>query len=167
MQAVNAVIALGSNVAPKAEHLRKALFYLDRLVSISALSNFYQTTAVDCVSEEPFMNAVCEVTTPLFPLQLLEILQTVERFVGKKEKRKHHSRVIDLDLLFFSDQAYSFPTLMIPHPKWQERLFVLVPLLDIKSKIRVEKTTFDLKTLVRNFSNIHNEQVVLYEHSNR
>lgn len=171
MQYVKAIIALGSNIHPKTKSLRKALLYLDneKCIHVTAISNFYKTTAVECVSQEPFINAVCEVETSLFPLELLKKMQAIETLLGKKEKPKHLSRTIDLDLLFFSNQTHFSPTLTIPHPKWKERLFVLIPLLDITKRIvvveKLQTKEFDLRSLIHHFLNTHNEQVVLYEHS--
>ena len=57
--------------------------------------------------------------------------------LGKKPKSKEAPRIIDLDLLFFGTEFYCDEKLQIPHPRWMERKFVLIPLSDLVEEMRI------------------------------
>ncbi len=84
-------------------------------------------------------------------------MQEIESELEKVPKSKNAPRLIDLDLLFFGDTVYDSPELILPHPKWHERLFVLVPLADVTDTLPLG---IDMGELLKKFLNPHNEQVI-------
>jgi 2-amino-4-hydroxy-6-hydroxymethyldihydropteridine diphosphokinase len=105
------------------------------------------------IPQPSFINAVCEIQSCLSPQELLYTLQNIEIFLGKTVKAKEASRLIDLDLLLFGNHFASTPTLELPHPRWKERLFVLIPLLDLTEQLEVATAMgatqrVDLKLLI-------------------
>jgi 2-amino-4-hydroxy-6-hydroxymethyldihydropteridine diphosphokinase len=62
-------------------------------------------------------------------------MQDVERSLGRQRRQRWGPRTIDLDLLLFDDQVINTPTLIVPHPRMHERLFVLVPLAQIAGDV--------------------------------
>jgi 2-amino-4-hydroxy-6-hydroxymethyldihydropteridine diphosphokinase len=80
-----------------------------------------------------YLNAVGEVVSMLEPRELLDLLHGIERDLGRDRIREIRMgpRTIDLDILLCGDLVVEEPDLMIPHPRIQERLFVLVPLLEL------------------------------------
>ena len=64
-------------------------------------------------------------------MELWEVMQSFERRIGKIPKPKNAPRLIDLDLLFYGGEMIYSPTLIVPHPRWHERLFVIAPLADL------------------------------------
>ncbi len=85
-----------------------------------------------------FLNMVVECETPLFPLQLLKVLQRIEREVGRVREgvARKGPRVIDIDILLFGNAVMDTPQLTIPHLRMTERRFVLEPLLEIAPELR-------------------------------
>jgi 2-amino-4-hydroxy-6-hydroxymethyldihydropteridine diphosphokinase len=77
------------------------------------------------------LNAVAEIETTLKPLPLLRRLLEIEHELGRERERKWEPRQIDLDLLLYGSLVIGEPELIIPHPRMQERRFVLEPLAEI------------------------------------
>lgn len=124
-------------------------------------SKIYQTTPVSDLPQPLYLNAVCSFKTAMSAKELLKVLQAIEKDFGKVEKPKNEPRTIDLDILFFGEESIKDHELEIPHPRWQERLFVLVPLLDLTTKISfLEK---DISLMLKEFKNRHNEKVKEYK----
>ena len=90
---------------------------------------------------------ICE--TKLNPEQVLKELQEIEKILGrKKTKDSYEDRIIDLDIIFYEDLVMKSKNLEIPHPNYQERNFVLVPMLEL-SDIKDPKTGINISQLVR------------------
>jgi len=125
-------IALGSNVGDRAEDLSRAR---ERIAGtdlrIVQASSIYETAPCDVEDQPWFLNQVIECETDLFPRQLLERLQKIEREMGRKRRIAKGPREIDLDILFYGDAVVKAPELEIPHPRLMERRFVLEPLAEI------------------------------------
>lgn len=160
-------VALGGNIGDVPSVLKSALKKLKALPEICDLktSRFYKTTPVSDLPQEPYVNAVCSFNTTFSACELLAVLQKIERDFGKTAKPKNHPRKIDLDILFYSHEKINTPDLEIPHPRWKERLFVLVPLSDLVEQIDVPEAEGvvrqDLSALLKDFVNIYNETVIL------
>lgn len=133
-------IALGSNRrhgrhgAP-AGVLRAALQTLaDRGLTLQRVSPIHQTRAMGPAGRA-FANAVAIVTTPLDPPQLLAELKAIERGFGRRAGRRWGPRVLDLDIILWSDGCWESggknAGLVVPHPAMRERGFVLQPLAQI------------------------------------
>jgi 2-amino-4-hydroxy-6-hydroxymethyldihydropteridine diphosphokinase len=69
--------------------------------------------------------------TDLLPLELLDALQNLEKTAGRERSYLNAPRTLDLDIIFYGDIALDSPRLTLPHPRWQKRAFVLVPLAEI------------------------------------
>jgi 2-amino-4-hydroxy-6-hydroxymethyldihydropteridine diphosphokinase len=78
-----------------------------------------------------FVNGVVSLETSMGPGELLGFLLSVEKKMGRLREEKWGPRTIDLDILFYGDQILEEADLRIPHPRLQERRFVLVPLRDV------------------------------------
>ena len=130
------LIGIGSNLPSIAgspiETCTKALVHLSSLgMQIIARSPWYETAPVP-VSDQPwFANGVAEVGTNLDPLALLGILQAIEAEFGRVRGEKDAARTLDLDLLTYNGVISDDPRLILPHPRIQERAFVLFPLRDL------------------------------------
>lgn len=126
-------ISLGSNLGFPEENLKTALTKLSVLNSTSFFkkSKLYKTSPVSPVLQEPYLNAVCSFYTSLDPEELFNHLEIIEKEIGKLPKPKTDPRVIDLDLLFYGARSLNTQKLQIPHPRWEERLFVLAPLAEL------------------------------------
>jgi 2-amino-4-hydroxy-6-hydroxymethyldihydropteridine diphosphokinase len=140
-------LSLGSNLGDRQFHLQRAVacFEQERII-VKRQSSVYETEPQDVASQPWFLNIVVECETRLFPLQLLKVLQRIERQVGRVRESavRRGPRVIDIDILLFGNAVVHTPQLTIPHPGMTERRFVLEPLLEIAPEIRhpVTKRTF-------------------------
>lgn len=162
-------VALGGNVGDPLACLKMALEELKQTSGISDLkvSKFYKTTPVSDLPQEQYVNAVCSFDTTYSVYELLEVLQSIEKRFGKNPKPKNYPRTVDLDILFYSNECIKNQDLEIPHPRFQERLFVLVPLSDLIDEICVGQENkmlkFTISSLLKEFSNINNETVLLID----
>ena len=95
-------------------------------------SSFYRTSPVGPQDQPDFINAVAQAKTSLTPLALLDYLQQIENEHGRERKEYWGARTLDLDILIFGQQSIHNTRLIIPHPRIEERAFVLVPLLEVK-----------------------------------
>ena len=129
-----AYIALGSNLGDRREYLDRALAALQEMpgIEVTLISSYYETTPVGGPSGQgDYLNAVAELRTELEPRELLDALLEVERRLGRVRSVRDAPRTIDLDVLFFGDRVIAEADLQIPHPRLQQRRFVLTPLVEI------------------------------------
>jgi 2-amino-4-hydroxy-6-hydroxymethyldihydropteridine diphosphokinase len=132
VQSVMACVALGANLGDAADTVQKALHKLaalpeTRLVSASSL---YRTAPYEAQGPD-FINAVALLDTQLEPHALLHALQAIELQSGRERPYKNAPRTLDLDLIFYGDVTLETLELTLPHPRWHERAFVLLPLAEI------------------------------------
>ena len=160
-------VGMGGNIGDTFAVMQRAVTELAQMEGITEFecSKIYQTTPVtpyQDISQEDYLNAVCRFTTSLEPLTLLQVLQSLEKKLGKIAAPKNSARVIDLDILFFGCQEHNHSHLMIPHPKWKERLFVLTPLLDLTENIHLpDSIEIQIKHLITCLAN-SDEKITLH-----
>ncbi len=129
-------VALGSNLGDSDRILQQAWreLGLSREIETVTLSSPYVTEPVGMESEHLFLNAVGILETGLDCLELLALLQQVEKGFGREKKTGvdgYQDRLLDLDILYYGDRVVTSSTLVLPHPHIAERLFVLAPLAEI------------------------------------
>ena len=133
-------LSLGSNLGDRERILHRAIALIDgRVGTVQRVSSFIETEPWGFESEHPFLNAAVMVLTTLSPEQCLKETQQIERELGRTTKSKdgiYHDRPIDIDLLMYGDLKLSTPTLTLPHPRMQERDFVMIPLREILPAIK-------------------------------
>jgi len=129
------LIALGANLpsvaGPPAETLRAAIaaFQANGIVPVK-VSQFRETQAWPDPSDPPYMNAVAQIETALDPQALLARLHEVERQFGRERHARNAPRTLDLDIVDYNGRAEEGPP-VLPHPRMQDRAFVLAPLAEI------------------------------------
>ena len=126
-------IALGTNLGERLSNLRTAIAALAPEVTVLAESHVYETPPWGYEDQPAFLNMVVKAATDLEPESLLKFLKQLEVELGREKSVRWGPRLIDLDILFYDDLIIDTPPLVIPHPRMQERAFVLVPLADIAS----------------------------------
>ena len=133
-------LGIGTNLGNREENLRKAIELLhERVGECIACSSVYRSAPQGFVSENEFANIVAVCQTIHSPEEVLLITQQIEREMGRTEKSingVYHDRVIDIDLLQArGDEAIrrSGERLTLPHPRMQERDFVMIPLREVEA----------------------------------
>lgn len=131
---VEAWIGLGSNLDDPLQQLARALAGLAALpgTTLVAQSPFYRSRPVGPQDQPDFVNGVALLETRLSAEALLDELQALEQAHGRTRRQRWGPRTLDLDLLLFGDEIIVNARLTVPHPRLQERDFVLRPLLDIR-----------------------------------
>jgi 2-amino-4-hydroxy-6-hydroxymethyldihydropteridine diphosphokinase len=125
-------IALGSNLGDRQAHLRSAIEALLPALSPLRVSSFHETEPVDVPGPAPmFLNAAAIGESDLSAPAVLELLLTVEQQLGRERPYGGAPRTIDLDLILYGESVIDAPGLIVPHPRFRERRFVLEPLAEI------------------------------------
>ncbi len=129
-----AYVGLGANLGLREETLRHAVELLaaeDR-VEVVGVSTLRETDPVGVVDQPRFLNGAVAVETTLPPRELLDVLLGIERTLGRvRDGTRWGPRTVDLDLLVYGDEVVDEPGLRVPHPRIQERRFVLEPLAEL------------------------------------
>ena len=125
-------IALGGNLGDREQVLRAAAAALAGAVADLTLSSFYDTAPVGVGEQPTFLNAALTGNTALSAAALLERLLDIERAFGRERPYPGAPRTLDLDLILYGDAIIdAAPSLIVPHPRFRERRFVLDPLAEI------------------------------------
>ena len=138
---VNVYFSLGSNLGDRKANILEALRRMDEAFGVhySALSSLIETEPVG-FSGGKFLNAAVLYRIPAeSPLWTLYMIKSIEREMGRMDppeydsegKRVYHSRIIDIDILFYGREIIDIPELTIPHKGIVDRPFVMVPLRQI------------------------------------
>ncbi|NBU59738.1 MAG: 2-amino-4-hydroxy-6-hydroxymethyldihydropteridine diphosphokinase [Betaproteobacteria bacterium] len=132
-----AYIALGSNLADPVTQLGVAFDELGRLpqTRFVARSSLWRSAPVGYLDQPDFVNAVAEVETALEAETLLAHLLDIERRHGRVREFQNAPRTLDLDIALYGDDRIDTPILTVPHPRMQERAFVLLPLNELAPDI--------------------------------
>src|SRR5262245_4384143 len=132
MKSHDIYIGLGSNLGDRVGYLRDAVMRLKAAdLGIEKVSRLYVAAPLGYVRDDAFINAALHATTSLKPLDVLELLQTIEVAMGRRPGVQYGPRPIDLDILFYDAVQIETRKLTIPHPRLAQRAFVLKPLVEI------------------------------------
>ena len=128
-------LGLGSNLGDRQANIERAIELIsERVGEVIRRSSLIETEPWGFESENKFLNGVILCETTLTPRQVLRKTQKIERDMGRKKKTsslQYSDRPIDIDILLYDDLTVDEPDLKIPHPRMQEREFVMIPLKEI------------------------------------
>ena len=136
-------ISLGSNLGNRIHNLEQAIKgIVKKGFKLLKISPVYETKALlpseaETDWNKSFLNAVIAIECEENPLQLLHHLKTIEKRLGRKPGPRWSPRIIDLDILLFGEEIINTPELKIPHPEITNRDFVLVPLKELNSSLKI------------------------------
>lgn len=126
-------LGLGSNLGNSKKNIEQALQYLEQNEAFFdfSMSHLYRTSPISDIPQQDFINAVCTFKTDLSPDQVYECTCQIEQLFGSKPLERNAPRFLDIDLIFIENTQLDTDLLKVPHPEWLNRLFVLVPFLDV------------------------------------
>ncbi len=132
-----AYIGLGCNVGDRLATLNSALVSLSRIegTGVVTVSGAWESSWVGPEPQDDVLNAAAGLQTDLGPRELLDALLEVERLHGRERLGHWGPRTLDLDLLLYADRQVDEPGLCIPHPRLEQRRFVLEPLIEIAPQL--------------------------------
>ena len=126
-------LSLGSNIGNRQEYIESAIELVGKTEGIKILkkSGLYETSPVGYVEQDLFLNAVIKIKTDFSEREILKIINKIENELDRKREIRWGPRTIDIDILILSDKKINETDLIIPHKEMLNRLFVLVPLIEI------------------------------------
>ncbi|MFW3332936.1 2-amino-4-hydroxy-6-hydroxymethyldihydropteridine diphosphokinase [Aerococcus viridans] len=130
---LDVLIALGSNIQPRLDHLKNAVtaFKQNEEIKVVATSPIYETVPKGYLDQEDFLNMVMHVQTDLTAADILAFCQSIEQDQKRVRTIKNGPRTIDVDILLINEEIIDTSDLLVPHPRMHERAFVLCPAADI------------------------------------
>ncbi|MBC6316369.1 2-amino-4-hydroxy-6-hydroxymethyldihydropteridine diphosphokinase [Listeria grandensis] len=128
-----AYLSIGTNIGNRETNLENALRALNKsaAIKITRVSGVYETDPVGFEDQAPFLNIAVALETTLDPETLLQTGLAIENDLGRVREIRWGPRLIDIDLLLYDDVIQQTETLELPHPRMNERAFVMIPLQEI------------------------------------
>jgi len=124
-------LSLGSNMGDREAYLRDAIARLQPEGRVVSISSFYETEPVEFTNQPWFLNCAVALETRDTPEELMASILHIEREIGRQRIQRKGPRIIDIDILLFSDRIIDSKELTVPHPAMHQRRFVLQPLAEI------------------------------------
>ena len=129
-------LSIGSNLGNRLHYLEKSKYLLETQdIKIIKTSSYYETESWPNPSFPKFINAVLLIKTKLNQFELLKMIKSIEKKLGRKAAPQNNPRNCDIDILDFNRKIIKSNkdsvNLEIPHPRMHNRNFVLMPLFEI------------------------------------
>lgn len=130
---VKAFLSLGSSLGDRRKYLETAIEKLDSTkgIKVKKVSSVISTAPYGGVAENEFLNCAAEVETYLAPEELLKEVNRIEAECGRVRGKRWDDRTLDIDIIFYGKSVILSDNLVIPHPEYRKRDFVLLPLREI------------------------------------
>ena len=134
-----AYLGLGGNIGNVRENIEEALKLLQENNKAKLLqrSSYYETAPVGYKQQAWFLNIAVEIETELSPYGLLKLCNSVEQQLKRERLIRWGPRTIDIDILLYEGFESREAKLIVPHPRMQERAFVIIPLLEIEPNLEI------------------------------
>ena len=143
-------LLLGSNQQnPQKQLLLAQKNIAKNIGGIKRKSFIYQTAAWGNTKQPDFLNQVIVVETKLTAAQTMQTILAIEKKMGRVRTKKNAPRIIDIDILFFNKEIIHTKDLDIPHPRLQERNFVLIPLNQLSPNLKHPVLNKTIKELLK------------------
>lgn len=146
-------VALGSNLGDRSRTLDAAVAALQALFDDVEVSSYHDTEPVGVPGPQPrYLNAALVGRTARPARRVLNDLQAIERAMGRTRPHENAPRTLDLDLILYGALTLVTPELIVPHPRFRERRFVLAPLAEIAPDLRDPVTGQTIAELLASLS---------------
>lgn len=126
---VTVLLSIGSNMGDREANIAFAEECLEASSSINSLkkASLYETDPVGYEDQPDFLNTCVTFKTTMGPEELLDFTSGIENDCKRVRKIRWGPRTLDIDIIFYGDGKIDTPRLTVPHPRWKERAFVIVP----------------------------------------
>ncbi len=126
-------LGIGSNLGDRRLYIDKAIAAIKNIpdIRLKRSSSIYETDPASDIPQGRFLNGVLEIETALKPKALLKELIGIEEALGRERSVKNGPRTIDLDILYYGEEVMCDEDLVLPHPRIEEREFVLKGLREL------------------------------------
>lgn len=123
------LLSIGSNMGDREANIAFAEERLEACSSINSLkkASIFETEPVGYKDQPYFLNTCVTFKTDMGPEELLDLTSGIENDCKRVRKIRWGPRTLDIDIIFYGDRKIDTPRLTVPHPRWQERAFVIVP----------------------------------------
>lgn len=127
------VLSMGTNIGDRKQNIEKAIESINSIpyTDVIKCSKIYETEPVGYARQDDFYNIVLLVSSEFEPHEMLGLCLGIEAGFGRKRGIKNGPRILDIDVIFAENEKIDTKNLEIPHQRYNERRFVLEPMLDI------------------------------------
>ncbi|MCG8653665.1 MAG: 2-amino-4-hydroxy-6-hydroxymethyldihydropteridine diphosphokinase [Pirellulales bacterium] len=154
-QLAQCLISFGSNLGTRESLIAQAARRIDQSPATAGFqtSRLFETPAIGGPGgQEPFLNAVAAFETSASAREILSLLQTVEQELGRQRLKRWDARSIDLDVVLHGELVGGGTGLIVPHPRYTARQFVLQPARDVAAHYRDPRFGWTLGRLAEHLS---------------
>lgn len=157
-----AYLGLSTNMGDREGYLASACKMINENNKINILnkSKVYKTKTWGLIEESDCLNLCIEIQTILTPHELLQVCKDVESKLHKIKNIKIGPRTIDVDILFYEGEILNDEDLILPHPKIEERAYILFPLMDLNKDLKIKDKP--ISYYLDNLSEEKKKEVQLY-----
>ena len=151
MKSSKVYLSLGSNIGDRESNLAQATMALSINYEITDIksSSYYETEPLYNKTQPDFLNSIVRFSTTLKPFDVLDIIQKVEKMLGRPTIReKNQPRIIDIDILFHGDAVIETEELSLPHPMISLRKFILIPFAEVEPDFQIPHSNLTIKDLI-------------------
>jgi len=152
-------VALGSNLGPRHGHLRHAVARLRNILTELHASSFLETVPEGIIEQPDFLNAIVTGWSSAEPDLILEQLQEIEIERGRERPFPGAPRTLDLDLILVGDLIFNTSKIVLPHPRFRIRRFVLQPLVEVAPELVDPVSGQTIKELLAQLSDLEPSHV--------
>ncbi|MFP6713108.1 MAG: 2-amino-4-hydroxy-6-hydroxymethyldihydropteridine diphosphokinase [Rhodospirillales bacterium] len=151
-------IGIGSNLpsekfgAPQAVCEAAVNHLAQNDIEVLRRSSWYETAPIPASQQPNYVNGVVSIGTNLDSLKLLDLLLDVESRMGRERYFSNAARIIDLDLLAYNDEIVDTERLCLPHPRLEDRAFVVQPILEIAPDWQHPHSRRSIQEILENLS---------------
>lgn len=127
------ILALGSNLGNRKENLTKSIELINEHIGeVTMISQYFENEPVDFDSKNQFINMCVKVVSEKNPAEILKEIKSIEKSMGRtKTSKRYEDRPIDIDIILYNELVLKSNQLIIPHPSYSKRPFVLAPMCEI------------------------------------
>ena len=150
-----AYLAIGSNLGSKINNIEVTKFELERYkIKIVKSSSNYISESWPNPDNPNYINIIIKIKTSLAPLELLKICNMIEIKLGRVRSKKNAPRTCDIDIIDYDNRILNEKNnkLILPHPRMNERNFVLLPLFEVDKSWKHPKSKVNIVNLINSLS---------------